>query len=66
MDCIEQAGRQTSYKSMTLYATLSPCMMCSGTIIQFKIPRLIIGENKNFEGNIEFLKKKWSRNNNSK
>ena len=55
MDCIEKAGRQTSYKGMTLYTTLSPCMMCSGTIIQFKIPRLVIGENKNFEGNIEFL-----------
>ena len=57
MDCLEKAGRQTSYKVMTLYTTLSPCMMCSGAIIQFKIPRLVIGENKNFEGNIEFLKK---------
>ena len=57
MDCIGRAGRQTSYKGMTLYTTLSPCMMCSGAIIQFKIPRLVIGENKNFKGNIEFLKK---------
>jgi len=57
MDCIEKAGRQTSYKGMTLYTTLSPCMMCSGAIIQFKIPRLVIGENKNFDGNIEILKK---------
>jgi len=57
MDCIEKAGRQTSYQGMTLYTTLSPCMMCSGAIIQFKIPRLVIGEYKNFEGNIEFLKK---------
>ena len=57
MDCLENAGRQTSYKDMTLYTTLSPCMMCSGAIIQFKIPRVVIGENKNFEGDIEFLKK---------
>ena len=57
IDCIEKAGRQTSYKDMTLYTTLSPCMMCSGTIIQFKIPQIVIGENKNFKGNIEFLKK---------
>ena len=57
MDCIEKAGRQPNYKGMTLYTTLSPCMMCSGAIIQFKIPRLIIGENKNFKGNINFLRK---------
>ena len=61
MDCIEKAGRQTSYKGMTLYTTLSPYMMCSGTIIQFKIPRLVIGENKNFDGNIEILKKMESK-----
>lgn len=56
IDCIQKAGRQTNYKGMTLYTTLSPCMMCTGAIIQFKIPRVVIGENKNFEGNIEFLK----------
>src|SRR5512136_409850 len=57
IDCIEKAGRQRSYKGMTLYTTLSPCMMCSGTIIQFKIPRVVIGENSNFKGYIEFLRK---------
>ncbi len=56
MDCFENAGRQTDYSSMTLYTTLSPCMMCSGTIIQFKIKKVVIGENINFKGNIDFLK----------
>jgi len=56
MDCLQNAGRQKNYKGMTLYTTLSPCMMCSGTIVQFKIPRVVIGENVNFDGNIDFLK----------
>jgi len=56
MDCFENAGRQSDYSKMTLYTTLSPCMMCSGTIIQFKIKKVVIGENINFEGNIDFLK----------
>ena len=55
MDCLQNAGRQADYSDMTLYTTLSPCMMCSGTIIQFKIKHVVIGENKNFAGNIEFL-----------
>jgi len=56
MDCLQNAGRQRSYKGMTLYTTLSPCMMCSGTIVQFKIEKVVIGENLNFEGNIDFLR----------
>lgn len=56
MDCLRQAGRQKTYKDTTLYTTLSPCMMCSGTIVQFKIPRVVIGENVNFGGNEDFLK----------
>ena len=56
MDCLQNAGRQKSYKGMTLYTTLSPCMMCSGTIMQFKIKKVVIGENINFKGNIEFLR----------
>jgi creatinine deaminase len=56
MDCFQNAGRQKSYKGMTLYTTLSPCMMCSGTIVQFKIERVVIGENLNFDGNIDFLR----------
>lgn len=56
MDCLRNAGRQRSYKDTTLYTTLSPCMMCSGTIVQFGIPRVVIGENRTFGGNEEFLK----------
>jgi len=56
MDCIRRGGRRPSYDTVVLYTTLSPCMMCSGTIIQFGIPRIVIGEDKNFPGNIDFLK----------
>ena len=55
MDCLRKAGRQTSYRAMTLYTSLSPCMMCTGAILQFDIPRVVVGENRNFEGNIAFL-----------
>lgn len=58
MDCLRKAGRQRSYADTTLYTTLSPCMMCTGTIIQFKIPRVVIGEAKNFPGNPEFLRER--------
>ena len=43
---------------MTLYTSLSPCMMCSGTIIQFGIPRVVIAENTTFGGNEEFLRER--------
>ena len=56
MQALTAAGRQRSYRGMTLYTTLSPCMMCTGTIIQFKIPRVVVGENENFGGNEEFLR----------
>ncbi len=56
MDCLRKAGRQKSYKGMTLYTSLSPCMMCSGTVIQFGIKRVVIGENVNFDGNPQFLR----------
>jgi len=56
MDCLRKAGRQKSYKTMTLYTSLSPCMMCSGTIVQFGIPRVVIGDSTNFGGNEDFLR----------
>jgi len=56
MDCLMNAGRQTTYRDTVIYSTLSPCMMCSGTIIQFKIPRVIVGEAVNFSGAPEFLR----------
>ena len=58
MDCLRKAGRQKSYRAMTLYTSLSPCMMCTGTIIQFGIPRVVIGENETFGGNEAFLQSK--------
>ncbi len=56
MDCLQNAGRQGSYRDTTLYTSLSPCMMCAGTIVQFKIPRVVIAENANFGGNEAFLR----------
>ncbi len=56
MDALRKAGRQTTYTDTTLYTSLSPCMMCAGTIVQFKIPRILINDTKNFGGNEEFLK----------
>ena len=56
MDCLRNAGRRARYDDVTLYTTLSPCMMCAGTIVQFGVPRVVVGENENFAGNIDFLR----------
>lgn len=56
MDALRKAGRQKTYRDTVLYTTLSPCMMCSGTIVQFGIPRVVIGENETFGGNEAFLR----------
>ena len=56
MDCFRKAGRRSRYDDITLYTTLSPCMMCSGTVLQFGIRRVVVGEDRNFPGNIEFLR----------
>jgi creatinine deaminase len=56
MDALRKAGRQKTYRDTTLYTSLSPCMMCTGTIIQFGIPRVVIGEAVNFGGNEELLR----------
>ena len=55
MSCMVDAGRQRTYRDTALYTTLSPCMMCSGTIVQFGIPVVVIGENRTFGGNEKFL-----------
>ncbi len=55
-DCMKNAGRRPGYANVTMYTTLSPCMMCAGTIVQFGIGRVVIGEDENFAGNIDFLK----------
>lgn len=58
MDAIENAGRQPAsvYRECELYTTLSPCPMCSGTILLYGIPRVIIGENRSFMGEEELLR----------
>jgi cytosine/creatinine deaminase len=58
MDALENAGRQSAgvYRECVLYTTLSPCSMCSGAILLYGIPRLIIGENKTFMGEEELLR----------
>ena len=58
MDALENAGRLSAaiYERCTLYTTLSPCAMCSGTALLYKIPRIVIGENKNFMGEEKHLK----------
>ena len=56
MDALRNAGRQTGYAGTTLYTSLSPCMMCAGTIVQFGIPRVVVAENVNFGGNEDFLR----------
>ena len=56
MDCIRKAGRRARYDGVTLYTTLSPCMMCAGTAVQFGIRTVVVGEDVNFRGNLEFLR----------
>ena len=55
-DCMKNAGRRSNYAQVTMYTTLSPCMMCTGTILQFGIKRVVIGEQQNFPGNITLLR----------
>ena len=58
MDCIESAGRLSAvdYRRSTLYSTLSPCDMCSGTTLLYGIPRVVIGENRTFRGPEEYVR----------
>ena len=52
MDCLENAGRlkPADYRQSVLYSTLSPCDMCSGTALLYRIPKIVIGENRTFRG----------------
>ena len=58
MDCLENAGRLTAedYRRATLYSTLSPCDMCSGAVLLYKIPKVVIGENRTFRGPETYVK----------
>lgn len=58
MDALESAGRQSArvYRESTLYTTLSPCPMCSGAVLLYGIPRVVVGENRSFQGEEALLK----------
>jgi cytosine deaminase len=58
MDCLENAGRlrAADYARATIYSTLSPCDMCSGAILLYKIPRVVVGEERTFRGPTELLR----------
>jgi creatinine deaminase len=63
MNCLENAGRQPAavYKRCTLYSTLSPCPMCSGAALLYKIPHIIIGENVTFQGPEDYVRSQGVR-----
>ena len=58
MDCLENAGRLSAaeYQRSTLYSTLSPCDMCSGAVLLYGIPEVIVGENQTFKGPEEYVR----------
>ena len=58
MDCLENAGRLTAsdYRNAVLYSTLSPCDMCSGAILLYDIPKIVVGENRTFQGPEDYLR----------
>ncbi|MCA8955983.1 MAG: nucleoside deaminase [Planctomycetes bacterium] len=60
MDCLERAGRRPAadYRRATLYSTLSPCDMCSGAVLLYRIPRVVVGENRTFRGPEEYLRER--------
>ncbi|MCO6483370.1 MAG: nucleoside deaminase [Flavobacteriales bacterium] len=55
MDCLNNAGRIGSYRDTVIYSTLMPCYMCAGTIVQFKIPKVVVGESRTFPGARAFM-----------
>ncbi len=60
IDCFENAGRlkAADYQKATLYSTLSPCDMCSGAALLYKVPKVVIGENKTFQGPESYLRER--------
>jgi cytosine/creatinine deaminase len=55
ISCLRNAGRRPAYAGTTMYTTLSPCQMCSGAILLFQIPRVVVGEAQTFAGDLKFL-----------
>src|SRR5579864_7768838 len=58
MNCLRNAGRLPAavYRKSTIYSTLSPCLMCSGAIVLYKIPRVVVGENRSFLGAEDYMR----------
>ena len=56
ISALRNAGRRASYADVTLYTTLSPCQLCSGAILLFQIPRVVVGEARTFAGDLGFLR----------
>jgi cytosine deaminase len=59
--CIRNAGRRRDWHTLTLYTTLSPCPMCTGTVLLFRIPHVVIGENVTFKGDEDQLRQRGVR-----
>jgi cytosine deaminase len=56
IECLRNAGRMKDYRDTVLYSTLSPCYLCTGAALLFKIPKVVMGENKSFKGGEELLR----------
>ncbi|HEX4667545.1 MAG TPA: nucleoside deaminase [Chthoniobacterales bacterium] len=56
IDCLRRAGRAGSFRGTVLYSTLMPCYLCSGAVVQFGIPKVIVGESRTFPGAPEFMR----------
>ncbi|NNC93234.1 MAG: nucleoside deaminase [Acidimicrobiia bacterium] len=63
MDCLENAGRLSAaeYRRSTLYSTLSPCDMCSGAVLLYEIPHVVVGENQTFQGPEDYVRSRGVR-----
>lgn len=55
IDCLNNGGRLGSYRNSVLYSTLMPCYLCAGAVVQFRIPKVIVGESETFPGTREFM-----------
>ena len=60
-DAFRRAGRQTSYRDMVMVTTLAPCWYCSGLVRQFRIGTLVVGESRNFQGGVQWLRENGVR-----
>ncbi|WP_137725011.1 nucleoside deaminase [Prescottella subtropica] len=56
MSCFRNAGRRTDYTDMTLFTTLAPCSMCAGATLLFRVPRVVVGEDTTFPGDLDLLR----------